>query len=121
MRSVPTVAYAGAAICAAALAVAAQASAATVPEVAPNYTFPDGSKVHVGFNPQPRPPGYGGSRDITPGGGRVTQIATPLGDTGYGFAWALMLIGIGGVGGLARTRTQAPSAGAGRSASCSKL
>jgi len=107
MRSVPAVAYAGAAICAAALAVAAQASASTTPGVGPNYTFPDGStgfaftttggrlnpEVLVGFNPQPDPPGFGGSLDMTPGGGRVTQIATPLSDTGYGFLIALLDVG----------------------------
>jgi hypothetical protein len=78
-----------------------------VTPAAPNYTFPDGSRgfafvttggrlnpeVLVDFNPQPDPPGFSGSVDTTPGGGRITQIATPLSDTGYGFLIALLGIG----------------------------
>jgi hypothetical protein len=108
MLSAPPAAQFGAALLAVAIATAATgASASTTPGVAPNYTFPDGSKgfafmttggllnpeVLVGFNPQPDPPGFGGSRDMTPGGGRVTQIATPLSDTGYGFLIALLNVG----------------------------
>jgi hypothetical protein len=108
MLSVPAAAQFGAALLAAALAGAAtDASASSTPGVAPNYTFPDGSKgfafttmggrlspeVLVEFNPQPDPPGFGGSRDITPGGGPVNQIATPLNDTGYSFLIALLDVG----------------------------
>lgn len=108
MYSVRSAAHVGAALFTLALAAAStQASASSTPGVAPNHTFADGSKgfafmttggrlnpeVLVGFNPQPDPPGFGGSRDMTPGGGPVTQIATPLSDTGYGFLIALLDVG----------------------------
>jgi hypothetical protein len=51
--------------------------------------------VLVGFNPQPDPPGFGGSRDLTAGASRATRIATPLSDTGYGFLIALLGVGTG--------------------------
>jgi hypothetical protein len=92
-----------------ALALAAGAHAGTTPGAAPNYSFPDGSRgfaftttggllnpgVLVGFNPQPDPPGFGGSRDLTAGASQVTQIATPLNNTGYGFLIALLGVGAG--------------------------
>ena len=93
------------------MASAGAAYAATTPYAAPNYTFANGSEgfaftttggrldpeVLVDFNPQPDPPGFGGSQDLTPFGGRVTQIATPLSDTGYGFLIALLNVGPGGM------------------------
>lgn len=108
MHPVRSAAQFGAALCALAFAAAStQASASTMPGVGPNYTFPDGSKgfafkttggilnpeVLVGFNPQPDPPGFGGSRDMTPGGGPVTQISTPLSNAGYSFLIALLNVG----------------------------
>ena len=102
---------AGLVLAAATLTAAGPASAADAAGAAPNYTVPDGSKgfrfmtqggvlnpeVLVGFNPQPDPPGFGGSRDLTPGGGPVTRIFSPLSDTGYGFLIALLNVGPGGM------------------------
>ena len=85
------------------LAAGGPAMASTTPGVAPNYTFADGSKgfafmssggftnpeVLVGFNPQPEPPGFGGSR-YERQRGTLTHIFTPASGGGYSFVMSFV-------------------------------
>ena len=147
MFSVPAAAQFGAPLLAMALAGAAtDASASTTPGVGPNYTFPDGSKgfafmttggrlnpeVLVDFNPQPEPPGiWFGAQFGYPAAGdpgvtfALTENERPLtlslAPVPEVPAWTLMIIGVGGVGALARSRTQTATARVGRPTSYSRL